>query len=232
MDSSKERIKFHPRDYQQNLLDAFDKYGYKKILSIWPRRAGKTLTAWNLCLRELMRKPQTIYYVFPSHSMGERSLWTAKTNEGISFLDYVPWSCVESLSRKFMRIEFCNGSIFQIIGERNYDFEEKLIPDGIVISEPALHDPKIYSAIEESVTSNDGWILLEGTPYEKKNHFYDIYKNSASGPGQWFISKLTVDDTKHITIEEILQERACGQLSEKFQRRDYWTEFLDEEGQK
>lgn len=60
--------KFKPRKYQLPILDAIENKGYKRVLAIMPRRAGKDLTAFNLCIRECVRKPCVIYYVFPTYS--------------------------------------------------------------------------------------------------------------------------------------------------------------------
>ena len=43
--------KFVPRSYQLPLMDAIVNKGYKRVLAIMPRRAGKDMTAWNLCIR-------------------------------------------------------------------------------------------------------------------------------------------------------------------------------------
>lgn len=60
--------KFKARSYQLPILDAIENKGYKRVLAIMPRRAGKDLTAFNLCIRECVRKTCVIYYVFPTYS--------------------------------------------------------------------------------------------------------------------------------------------------------------------
>lgn len=63
--------KFHPRPYQLPIVDAIENKGYKRVLAIMPRRAGKDVTAFNLCIRACVRKPCVIYYIFPTYAQGK-----------------------------------------------------------------------------------------------------------------------------------------------------------------
>lgn len=60
--------KFEPRSYQVPIIDAIENRKYRKVLAILPRRAGKDLTAFNLCIRQCIRKVCVIYYIFPTYS--------------------------------------------------------------------------------------------------------------------------------------------------------------------
>ena len=46
------------RSYQKAILKAFDN-GIRYIVLCWSRRAGKSLFAWNLLIRESIQKPGT-----------------------------------------------------------------------------------------------------------------------------------------------------------------------------
>ena len=216
--------KFKPRDYQLALFDARENKGFKRIMAIWPRRSGKDLTAWNICIRALLRKVQTIYYIFPTFASGRRILWDAINNDGFRILDYLPQELVESRNEQLMRIRLINGSVFQIIGSDSYN--NTLVgtnPTGVVFSEFAISDPMAYSFIRPILSANEGWCIIVSTP-RGRNHLWELYevaKNSA----HWYVSKLTVDDTKHIPIEEILRERESGEMSEDLQMQEYWTSF-------
>lgn len=65
--------KFSPRKYQLPILDAIENKGYKRVIAIMPRRAGKDVTAFNLCIRACVRKPCVIYYIFPTYAQGNFS---------------------------------------------------------------------------------------------------------------------------------------------------------------
>lgn len=216
--------KFVPRDYQLCLFDALENKGYKRIIAIWPRRAGKDLTAWNICIRELLRKVQTIYYIFPTFSSGRRILWDAINNDGFRILDYLPFELTASRNEQLMRIKLINGSVFQIIGSDTYD--TSLIgtnPQMVIFSEFALSDPMAYSFVRPILSANGGTCMIVSTP-RGKNHLWDLYQIAKQSP-RWFVSKLTIEDTKHISLEDIMKEREDGEMSEDLQLQEYWTSF-------
>ncbi len=217
--------KFKPREYQKCIFDAIRNKGYKRVMAIWPRRAGKDVTAWNLCIKELLTKVQTIYYVFPTYSSGRRILWDALTNDGFRILDYLPKEVIESKNEMMMRIKLKNGSLFQVIGSDNYD--NALVgtnPRGIVFSEFAISNPLAYSFVRPILTANGGWVLIISTP-RGKNFLWEMYQVALHNPNDWFVSKLTVDDTNHIPLAEIERERMVGEMSEDLQLQEYWTSF-------
>ena len=57
---------YTPRNYQAPILKALD-CGYKRVLAILPRRAGKDITALNYVIRKMWDCPGVYYYIFPSH---------------------------------------------------------------------------------------------------------------------------------------------------------------------
>lgn len=63
--------RFKPRSYQLPILDAIENKKYKRVMAIMPRRAGKDLTAFNLAIRECVRRTCVIYYVFPTYSQAK-----------------------------------------------------------------------------------------------------------------------------------------------------------------
>lgn len=194
-------------------------------MAIWPRRSGKDITAWNLCIKELIEKVQTIYYVFPTYSSGRRILWDAIDNDGFRILNYMPKEIIESKNEQLMRIRLKNGSVFQIVGSDNYD--NALVgtnPRGIVFSEFAISNPLAYSFVRPILSANDGWALIISTP-RGKNFLWEMYQVALQNPNSWHVSKLTVDDTCHIPLAEIEQERAEGEMSEDLQLQEYWTSF-------
>ena len=217
--------KFKPRDYQKCLFDAILNMGYKKVLAIWPRRSGKDMCAWNICIQELIRKTQTIYYIFPTYASGRKILWDAITNDGFRILDYMPKEVIESQNEQLMRIKLKNGSVFQVIGSDNYD--NALVgtnPQGVVFSEFAISNPLAYGFVRPILSANSGWALIVSTP-RGKNFLWEMYNVGLMNPQSWYVSKLTVDDTGHIPLDVIERERAEGEMSEDLQLQEYWTSF-------
>jgi len=215
--------KFKPRFYQSPLWDAIENKGFKRVLAIMPRRAGKDVTAFNLCIRECIRKPMVIFYIFPTYGQGRKVIWDNITNSGIRILDYIPSDLVENINSTEMKIRFKNGSLLQIVGSDNYDTLMGTNPKGVVFSEYSLQDERVYTYIRPILTANCGWALFLSTP-RGHNHLWTLYNIAINSP-QWCVFKLTVEDTQHISLEEIEQERADGTMSEDLIQQEYYTSF-------
>src|SRR6266403_537014 len=215
--------KFKPRPYQLPIVDAIENKGYKRVIAIMPRRAGKDLTAFNLCIRQCIRKSCVIYYIFPTYAQGKKVIWDSVTNAGERILDYIPESLVESKNSQEMKIRFKNGSLLQIVGSDNYDSLMGTNPQGVVFSEYALQDPRAYQYIRPILAANLGWCLFITTP-RGKNHAYELYQIALHSEN-WFAMKLTLDDTNHIPLEEIERERAEGIMSEDLIQQEYFCSF-------
>lgn len=215
--------KFQPRPYQSPIIDAIENRGYRRVLAILPRRAGKDITAFNLCIRECIRKPCVIYYIFPTYSQAKKVIWDSITNTGERILNYVPDALVDSMNSQEMKIRFKNGSLLQLVGSDNYDSLMGTNPQGVVFSEYALQDPRAYQYIRPILTANFGWAVFISTP-RGKNHLWELYQIAITNP-DWFTLKLTVKDTKHIPLSEIDKERAEGIMSEDLIQQEYYTSF-------
>lgn len=215
--------RFKPRPYQLPMMDAIENKGYKRVLAILPRRAGKDLTAFNLCIRQALKKVCVIYYIFPTYSQAKKVIWDSITNTGERILDYIPEEVIESKNSQEMKIRFKNGSLLQLVGSDNYDGLVGSNPQGIVFSEYALQDPRAYQYIRPILTANDGWAVFISTP-RGKNHLWELYQ-IAQNSESWFCYKLTVEDTQHISLYEIEKEKAEGIMSDDLIQQEYYCSF-------
>ena len=152
--------KFQLRPFQIAVVDALENKGYRRVLACWPRRAGKDLTAFNYCIRYLLKNVCVIYYIFPTYSQGRKILFDSITNSGQRILEYIPKEVIESINSQEMKIRFKNGSLFQVVGSDNYDSLVGTNPKGIVFSEYALQDPRAYQYLRPILAANDGWALF------------------------------------------------------------------------
>lgn len=185
---------------------------------------GKDVTAFNYCIRYLLRKPCTIYYIFPTYSQGRKILWESLNNDGLRILDYIPREVIDGVpNQQEMKVRFKNGSLFQVVGSDNWDSLVGTNPSGIVLSEYALQDPAIYQYLRPAIAALDGWILVLSTP-RGHNHLWEMYQMAKENP-EWFCYKLTLDDTKHIPLIEIERDRAEGILSEDMIQQEYYTSW-------
>jgi hypothetical protein len=204
-------------------MDAILNKGYKRVLAILPRRAGKDVTAFNICIRACLQKVCVIYYIFPTYSQAKKVIWDSITTSGERFLDYIPNELIESKNGQEMKIRFKNGSLLQLVGSDNYDSLMGSNPQGVVFSEYALQDPRAYQYIRPILTANEGWALFLSTP-RGKNHLWELYQ-IAQQHTDWFCYKLTVEDTNHIPLHEIEKEKADGIMSDDLIQQEYYTSF-------
>lgn len=216
--------KFHPREYQLPIFDAIENKGYKRVVAILPRRAGKDVACWNLMIRQALRTVGVYFYIFPTYSQAKKVIWESVTNDGMRFLDFIPKQVIESTNSQEMRIRFKNGSLMQLVGSDNIDSLMGTNPRGIVYSEYALQDPRAYQLLRPALTAIGGWAIFISTP-RGKNSLWELWNIALNNPKDWFAYKLTVEDTEHIDLEEIDRERQSGEMSEDLIQQEYYTSF-------
>lgn len=215
--------KFKPRPYQLPICDAFENKGYKKIICVMPRRAGKDVLCWNLMIRAALKTIGVYFYIFPTYAQAKKVIWDSLTNDGTRFIDYIPESLVASANGQEMKIRLTNGSLIQLIGSDNIDSIVGSNPRMVVYSEAALQDPRAYQFIRPILAANDGSCIFISTP-RGKNWFYELFQIALHTPS-WFSYKLTLDETQHIPIREIERERAEGIMSEDLIQQEYYTSW-------
>src|SRR5215216_7425872 len=111
---------YRPRPYQLPLLQAIDN-GIKRAVILWHRRCGKDKTLVNLVAKKMLERVGTYYYFFPTYTQGKKILWNGMDKDGFKFIDHFPKALVKSKNDTELKIEYKNGSIFQIIGTDNID---------------------------------------------------------------------------------------------------------------
>jgi len=215
--------KFKPRSYQLPLIDAIENKGYKRVLAIMPRRAGKDVTAFNIMIRAAIKKIGVYYYIFPTYAQAKKVIWDSITNTGEKFLDYIPKQLIESSNSQEMKIRLTNGSLIQLVGSDNVDSLVGTNPRGIVFSEYALQDPRAYMFLRPILLANNGWALFISTP-RGKNSLWELW-NIAQHSQDWYALKLSIEDTQHISLHEIERERAEGIMSDDLIQQEYFCSF-------
>ena len=223
---SSERIhlnKFTPRVYQLPIFDAIENKGYKRVLAVLARRAGKDICAWNLMIRAALKRIAVYYYIFPTYAQAKKVVWSSITNSGDNFLDYIPPSLVKSKNSQELKIVLTNGSIIQLVGSNNVDSLVGTNPYGVVFSEFALQDPRAYQFLRPVTVANDGWMLFISTP-RGKNHLWEILQIAQQNP-EWFTYVRNVTETGHISLHEIEKERSEGLMSDDLIQQEYFCSF-------
>ena len=222
--------KFQPRHYQLPIIDAIENKGYKRVIFIAPRRSGKDIVAWNIIIRQAIKKVGVYWYILPTYSQAKKIIWDSRLNSSVkdgssalSFLDFIPAELIKRTNSQEMKIVLFNDSIIQLVGSENVDSLVGTNAIGMVFSEYALQSPLAYQLLRPILLGNDGWALFVSTP-RGKNSLYELYQIAQHSP-DWFAYKLTLDDTKHIPMSEIEKERAEGLMSDDLIQQEYFCSF-------
>lgn len=179
--------------------------------------------AFNIMIRMALKKVANYFYVFPLFSQARRVIWESITSSGERFLDYIPEELIESTNSQQMSIRLVNGSHIQLVGSDNVDSLVGTNAAGMVFSEFALQDPRAYQFLRPILVANGGWALFISTP-RGKNHMFEMHQIAANSK-EWFVWKLTVEDTQHISLYDIEKERAEGLMSEDLIQQEYFTSY-------
>jgi len=220
-------FKFTPRDYQIPPMAALDA-GIKRIIAVWHRRAGKEKTFINVVAKKMQERVGLYFYIFPTYAQAKKSIWDGKDREGFPFTGHFPDILVEKRNSTELKITYKNGSIFQLVGSDNIDSLMSTNPIGCVFAEYSLQDPAAWEFIRPILLENGGWSIFDFTP-RGKNHGFTLYNMALNNP-DWFVSRLTVADTKRpdglpiITEEMIESERREG-VSEEMINQEYYVSF-------
>lgn len=215
---------FKLRPYQEPLWDALENKGYKKIIAIWPRRAGKDICVFNLLIRAAIKRVGVYWYIWPTYNQGRKGLFDGMTNEGRRVLDYIPPEIIASINQQEQKIRLVNGSLIQVVGSESMDRLVGANPIGCIFTEFALQDPRCRQLILPILRNNGGFQVYLSTP-RGKNSLWELWNIAQANPKEWFSQMLTVEDTQHISIEEIMKDIENGEISEDLARQEYWCSF-------
>ena len=164
------------------------------------------------------------YYTFPTYSQGKKALWEGRGKDGVSYLDHFPKALLDGKPNDTeMKIKYKNGSLFQVVGVEDVDRIVGTNPRGIVFSEYSLQNPKAWEYMRPILAENKGWAIFNYTS-RGKNHGYKLYEMAINNP-KWWVSKLTVEDTKVLTIEDIEEERKSG-MTEDMIQQEFYCSFI------
>jgi phage terminase large subunit len=215
--------RFCPRDYQARIIDQWENKGKKKILYVLPRRSGKDFLAWNMAIRQCIRKVCLVLYALPTYSQARKCIFDAICIDGTKFIDYIPKELIEKINQSEMKITFKNGSILRLIGADAYD--TSLVGTNaqmIILSEAALMQlESVYSYARPILAANNGTIIILSTP-RGKNAFWRLFE-TAKELDDWYVLKMDSYETKHISDEALEVERS--QVSDEMFAQEWLCSF-------
>jgi hypothetical protein len=196
--------------------------GYKRAILLWHRRCGKDKTVLNMVVKKMLERVGMYFYIFPTFTQAKRVIWDGKDKDGFSFLDHFPKELIERINETELKITLKNGSSFQLIGSDNYDAVRGTNPIGVVFSEYAFQNPIVWDVIRPILSQNDGWAVFVYTP-NGNNHGQELYQMGVDN-SEWFVQKLSVEDTHAISLEAVEAERQAG-MDEQMIQQEYYVSF-------
>lgn len=220
-------FRYTPRDYQKPLFNALHK-GFKRMVVVWHRRAGKDKTCFNIMIKEAFKRKGTYFYFLPEYSQAKKVIWDNIDNDGFRMLDHIPKEIIKSTNGTELKVELVNGSIIQLIGADS--FEKSGVgtnPVGVVFSEYSINNPQVWNFVRPILVANKGWAIFNFTP-RGTNHAYELLEK-AKDNDKWFSQVLTVKDTNVLTEEDLAEEKA--DMPEDLFEQEYYCKFLEGAGQ-
>lgn len=144
-----------------------------------------------------------------------------------------PVDCNRLTGYKFIKSEITNKSrisrrLLKKLNKRNpHPYLEDLLSERFFYS-PIKSIEKSVSDVFDFVIPDTHSFFSNGfishnTP-RGKNHLWSMYQ-VAQESDEWFCSKLTVDDTHHISLHDIHKEIALGEMSKDLAQQEYWCSF-------
>lgn len=221
--------RYNARPYQSDLFREFFASEKKRFLIYWHRRAGKDKTYFQIAVAATQKEPGAYWYMLPKATQARKAIWRGRGKDGLRFLDHIPHEIVKNINNTEMYVEFTNGSLLYILGSDGYDNLVGNNPLGVVYSEWSLCDPASWDYLRPILAENGGWAMFCGTP-RGRNHGYNMLKQAQKFPDRWYVSVLTVDDTKDndgqpIITQEIIQTERDEGMSEDMIRQEYYCSF-------
>jgi len=215
--------KFIPREYQLPLFEAMAD-GYKRLIYVAHRRAGKDKTIWNITISEAFQRVGTYYYILPTYSQAKKVIWDNIDSDGFKMLDHIPKKLVDKLNETEMQIELKNGSIIQLVGADNVDRIVGTNPIGVVFSEYSLTRPDVWDMIRPILAANGGWAIFNFTP-RGMNHAYALIQQAREYPETWWVGIYPVSQTNALSKEAIEQEQR--EMPRILFEQEYECKFLE-----
>lgn len=215
---------FKARDYQCSAFKAIEQDGYKRLIFVWSRRAGKDVMCWNIIIRQALLRVGNYFYVFPNKEQARNAIWDSITNDGKKFIDFIPKEIIKNINNVRMSIKLINGSNIQLMGAKTYNSMTGTNPKGIIFSEFAQSEPLALQYAIPIINANEGFIILQSTP-RGKNEFYKFFQIAQNNPDTWYSEVRTVDDLKHIDKKIIDSDIEMGIMSEDLVQQEYYCDF-------
>ncbi len=204
--------------------------GGKSAVAVWPRRFGKDEMALRYASVAMAERPGTYWHMLPEANQARKAIWEAiNPHSGKRRIDEAfPRELRKATRENEMFIRFME-STWQVVGSDNFNSLVGSPPIGIVYSEWPLANPSAAAYLRPILAENNGWELFIYTP-RGRNHGLTTYERARKDK-KAFAELLTVDETKHISLEILAEEREWyiseygREDGEAFYRQEFYCDF-------
>lgn len=226
------------RPYQKEAKKVLFSDQSKRLMLEWPRRAGKEVFTWQTIIQAAVMKEGMYIMAYPTNVRARKILWQgAALIKGISvrFLDMIPRRLLSKKPNDAeMTIELINGSIIWVVGcDIDPDKLRGTNPLGLVLSEFAFSDPRIFYNMLPVFRQNGGWVIGQST-YDGMNHFYWLIKKNMDNP-LWFCREESIrtlvdeNGNPYITDADVEEDRQAGMAEYLIQQEYYGNVQVNQE---
>ena len=210
----------------------------KRHLYERPRRSGKEVESWSFVIQGAIEDPGLYMMVYPTNVRARAVLWDGAillpNNTSMKFLHMIPKRLIQSINNQEMKIKLVNGSVIWVVGsDIDPDKLRGTNPRGIVYSEFAYQDPRVFYVMLPALRQNGGWLIGQST-FDGMNHFYQLIETNKDDP-MWYcrVDSITnlVDEfgNRYITDEMIEEDRRAGMPEYLIQQEYYGIVQINQE---
>ncbi len=206
--------RFPLRDYQKEIVRAFNDPKVDEMLLVIARRGAKTTTTYSEgIVPSNVRNSQTAVAVYPTAKMGFDNFWTNIEDDGFKTLDHMPRELLspsgQSNTADDMRQTLINGSIFRCLGATNHEALRGANGKIYWFDEFADMPIEAVNVVAPITDRNKGKRIYTGTPKidgingETMRRMHEAFKADKTG------TKYTcyIDATHYMTPAELEQSR-------------------------
>jgi hypothetical protein len=203
-----------------------------------PRRSGKEVESWNLLIEGSIESPGLYMMVYPTNVRAKAVLWDGAilmpNGASVKFLEMIPKRLIQSINNQEMKIKLVNGSVIWVVGsDIDPDKLRGTNPRGIVYSEFAFQDPRVFYVMLPALRQNGGWLIGQST-FDGMNHFYQLIEHNKNDP-LWYcradsiVTLLDENGNRYITDEMIEEDRRAGMPEYLIQQEYYGVVQINQE---
>lgn len=205
-----------PRPYQRALWDYLRDGGTRAVVCAH-RRWGKDDVSLHHTACAAHERVANYGHMLPKYEQGRKAIWDAvrpaKAGDPMSGKKRIdvafPLEIRKRTNEQEMKIEFKNGSTWQVLGSDNYNSLMGTSYAGLVLSEDAQANPSAWGYFSPILRENGGWALFISTP-RGRNHFHALLETAKTQPS-WYWEVAAVDRTGALQQWELDEELAVSQ---------------------